>query len=558
MLAMMLVFTLAGAMAVTPAGAVNAPFFNDMSNATSDNKFGFDGVVLEPGKCVIRTVMDAQQNRNVLEIGGVPANGKDPQPYTVANVAKTDWAKPLAISLRFKTADANSNAKIEVRGGTTAGTRFYNFFTAGRDKTTFLENVFASGTRKSAAYTPNEWHDLTIMVDFPNKKANLAYDSAVAEYDLNLKEDFSEILTDQNAAVRFRSLNRNAKVYYDAVKIYHQEKLQVTAPEDIAPNAGRFEVLFSNDMAFKNLNKNTVTVSKVGGDAVSVEKVYGESIPVAPGSAVSAPKSKMVVEGVRLEPGAAYTVTFDEAVKDVFGSHPESVQVKTLTVPAEAPKVTGITANVDQAETLPLEGAKFQVTFDREMSKEWVSAYTELFEATDGKINTVASMEGNTLTLTPEKPLKYNGVYTVKVAENVMSADGIYIDKEYNKEFSAPQTDCWVTALTRKVGEQADGNLVGGETVTSVFTVKRKNAGEAVVIAALYDDANKCLADIRVEKLQFAEAGTKTSKALTITLPENVEGYSLKNYVFESWNTLIPVLWNKDVKNHALTVGSEK
>ena len=98
------------------------------------------------------------------------------------------------------------------------------------------------------------------------------------------------------------------------------------------------------------------------------------------------------------------------------------------------------------------------------------------------------------------------------------------------------------TAVTNKTttieGEPAE-NIISGKTVDTSVTVKSSKSGSVCVFAALYSSADK-METVVFEKLDFDAPGEKTTDTLSIIVPENAQGYTLKTIVTDS---LKPVAW---------------
>lgn len=501
-LAMVLVLSMVCASMAIPVSAAGLPYFNDWSAATADNKYGFDLLNQNNTNSEFGLSYDADAGRDVFEIKTIGSG--NPQPFARVDLAKEEWKTPLAVSFRVKNMKDKGVGKLEYRGGATDGkTRFYDMFTVkDTSETADLLTDNHSAGKISVPFERGVWHEVTIVTDYPGRKGNVFFDTQLARFDLPLKEDLSAVL---NGAVemRFRAQGNQTSTFFDGIQVYHKQDLQASVHGTTYPNGGKMEIVFNNGMDLTALKPENITLTKIGGETVTFETAKGENLIVPSGSSAGAPKAKLILGGIQgLEKSSSYTVTFSDAVKDIFGQIPQPVQVTTAAEDGEASiqlqidgsektkpntpvMVSGAVVNAPEVKTVTLtvndeaeKGVQVPVGADGTFSHTFAEGFA------DGSYKIIAAggaMTSNPVTLTVEnqKPA---------VSWILPEADQVVLDADSGKKaFSVAAQDA--DGKIAKVVFSQNGSEISTVTKAPYSVELDLGVGENVVTAKAIDDS---------------------------------------------------------------------
>lgn len=299
--------------------AATLPYFNHFSTA-AEPSFGFDSINDASGKAVYSVVEDAAGHKVLqIHLGG---NGST-NPYGNISVSKTDLDKPLAFSFRVKLPNDGGNISIIHRAQ-----GFQNLASLKKENGKEYIDFMGGSAASSAPFTRGEWHDVTIVTDYKEKKGNVFFDKSASQYDVAVN---AGAIPTQASTLRIGAsqvVNTATDIFYDNIQLYTKQDLTPTIPDKMYPNSNKLEITFNNGMDLAAMTAENISLVKVEGETETPVAGYGISVENLIVPAASAPKCKLTLTGLALEPKQAYKVTF-QGIKDIFGQAADPVSFTT-------------------------------------------------------------------------------------------------------------------------------------------------------------------------------------------------------------------------------------
>lgn len=214
-----------------------------------------------------------------------------------------------------------------------------------------------------------------------------------------------------------------------------------------------------------------------------------------------------------------------------------------ISVEGIGPQVTAVKFDgAEGTENIPISVKTIQVIFDADPVEDGLKNWVTVTDKEGGRIDYtgVYNKAEKTYTMTLETALQNNAQYTLKVDKNLKGSNYQTMGKDYVCTFTTADIPVKVSSVIFKDDTGQPLNALKAGTVKAEVRVTRQDAGEALVLLALYNDKN-VLEQIQTKKMNFGEAGEQSAGELSVRVPESAAGYQLRVLVFESEDSMKPV-----------------